>query len=124
MQSKQQFDQLILQYNQIKASSEEIKKMIENERFDEAISMLKTREPLFLSCKSMRRYLELTPEQEEELNILLEELKTSEQNNIKLLAENMVKVQKELKTAQQNEKIQHAYDFNENQKGSIINYSE
>ena len=43
---------------------------------------------------------------------------------IKLLEEGMANVQKELKLSQKNEKIQHAYDFDENQKGSIVNYME
>ena len=44
--------------------------------------------------------------------------------NIKLLEEGMENVQKELKLSQKNEKIQQAYDFDENQKGSIVNYME
>ncbi len=124
MQDKQQFDQLIMQYTQLKNGSEDIRQLIQKEDFDTAMTMLKTRESLFLSCKCMRKYLELTPEQEQELNILLEEIKTSEMTNIKLLQEGMENVQKELKLSQKNEKIQQAYDFDENQKGSIVNYME
>ena len=124
MQDKQQFDQLMLQYNQLKNGSEEIHHLIQKEDFDTAMTMLKSREALFLNCKCMRKYLELTPEQELELNTILEEIKTSEMTNIKLLEEGMANVQKELKLSQKNEKIQHAYDFDENQKGSIVNYME
>ena len=124
MQDKQQFDQLIMQYNQLKNGSEDIRQLIQKEDFDTAMTMLKARESLFLNCKCMRKYLELTPEQEQELNILLEEIKTSEMTNIKLLEEGMENVQKELKLSQKNEKIQQAYDFDENQKGSIVNYME
>ena len=124
MQDKQQFEQLMLQYNQLKNGSEDIRRLIENEDFDTAMTMLQTREPLFLNCKCMRRYLELTPEQEAELNAVLEEIRTSEMANIKLLEAGMLSVQKELKLSQKNEKIQQAYDFDEGQKGSIINYME
>lgn len=124
MQSQQQFEQLILQYNQLKNGSELIKNLIEKEDFDTAMTMLKARESTFLSCKCMRKFLELTPKQEKELNLLLDELRTLELNNIKLLELNKNKIQQELKLTQQNEKIQQAYDFNENSSGSIINVSE
>lgn len=124
MQDQQQFEQLMLQYNQLKNGSELIRDLIEKEDFDTAITMLNTREPIFLNCKCMRKFLELTPQQEKELNLLLDELRTLEMNNIKSLEANIDKVQQELKQTQQNEKIQQAYDFDENTKGSIINVSE
>ncbi|MCM1003719.1 MAG: hypothetical protein NC408_05185 [Candidatus Gastranaerophilales bacterium] len=124
MQNEQQFEQLIMQYNQLKNGSADIRKMIEAEEFDEAISMLNRREELFLSCKCMRNYLELTPVQEKELNTLLDELRLMELENIRILERGMAEVQKELKRTQQNEKIQQAYDFDENQSGNIINYEE
>lgn len=124
MQDKQQFEQLILQYTQLKNGSEDIRRMIENENFDDAISMLKTRESVFLNCKCIRKFLELNREQEEELNLLLNELKESELSNIKLLQTNMSNVQRELKLASKVEKFQQAYDFSESQKGNIINYKE
>ena len=124
MQSQQQFEQLMLQYNQLKSGSEIIRDLIEKEDFDAAMTMLKSREETFLSCKCMRKYLELTPQQEKELNFLLDEIRTLELNNIKALETNMHKVQQELKLSQQNEKIQQAYDFDENARGSILNVSE
>lgn len=124
MQDKQQFEQLIMQYNQLKNGSEDIRRMIENEDFDGAITMLKTRESIFLNCKCMRKFLDLTPSQEKELNAVLEELRTLELENIKILEQGMIEVQKELKRTQRNEKIQQAYDFNEDATGSIVNISE
>ena len=124
MQDQQQFEQLILQYNQLKNGAEEIRRMIEVEDFDSAMTMLKTRESIFLNCKCMRKFLELTEEQEAELNIVLDELRELEKSNISMLQEGMKQVQMELKRAQQMEKIQQAYDFNEGQRGSIVNYSD
>ena len=60
MQDEQQFEQLMLQYRQLKNGSEDISRMIDNEDFDSAITMIKNREQLFLSCKCMCKYLELT----------------------------------------------------------------
>ncbi len=124
MQSEQQFEQLIMQYNQLKNGSADIRRMIEQEDFDEAITMLNRREELFLNCKCMRNYLELTPVQEKELNTVLDELRLMELENIRMLERGMAQVQKELKQVQKNEKIQQAYDFGENQSGNIINFEE
>lgn len=124
MQDEKQFEQLMLQYTQLKNGASDIKKMIEAEDYDGAITMLNNRESLFLNCKCMRKYLELTPEQEELLNNLLDELRALEMENINMLTRGMDSIQRKLKIAQQNEKIQQAYEFDENQKGSIINYTE
>jgi len=124
MKDDEQFQQLMLQYNQLKNGSLDIKQMITNENYDNAITMIKNREALFLNCKCIRKYLELTDEQEKELNALLNELKESELENIKMLEEGMAKVKIELKKTQQTSKFQKAYQFNEDQNGHIINYTE
>ena len=123
MQSEQQFEQLIFQYEQLKKGSEEIRSLIEKESFDSAITMIKNREAIFLNCKCMRRFLELTEEQSQKLETLLDELRTLELANIKLLENNMAQVKAELRKTHKAEKIQQAYDFDENQKGSLINYT-
>ena len=124
MQDEKQFEQLMLQYNQLKNGSEEIHRMIENEDYDSAITMIKSRESVFLNCKCMRKYLELTPVQEKELNALLDELRELELSNIKYLEEGMERIQKELKKTHKTQKIKKAYDFDEDYKGSILNIKE
>ena len=124
MKDNQQFEQLILQYTHLKNGSEEIRRMIEKEDFDSAMTMLKTREALFLNCKCIRKFLELTSEQETVLNNLLDELRASELDNIKRLESAMQEVKQELRRTQQAEKIQQAYDFAEGNQGSIVNYSD
>lgn len=124
MQDEKQYEQLMLQYSQLKNGAEDIRRMIENEDFDSALTMIKSREEVFLSCKCMRKYLELTPVQERALNKLLDELKEIELDNIRFLSQGMVEVQQELRLTQQNEKIQQAYEFEEVQKGSIVNIQE
>ena len=124
MQSEQQFEQLMLQYQQLKNGSEDIRRMIDNEDYDGALTMIKLREPLFLSCKCMRKYLELTPAQEQELNEMIDALRELELTNMKVLEKAADSVQLELKKTQKNEKIQQAYDFDEDKKGGIINITE
>ena len=124
MKSNEQFEQLMFQYNNLKNGSLEIKKLIENEMFDDAIALIKNRDAVFLNCKCMRRYLELTEEQEKELNSILDDLRISETNNIKLLEKSMNEIQIELNKNRQSEKIAQKYTQSELNNGTIINYSE
>ena len=124
MQSESQYEQLIMQYRQLKNSSEDIARMIEHEDYDNAMTMLKSREKVFLNCKCMRRYLELTPVQQKELDTLLDEIKEAELKNIKRLEKGMKEVQRELKKTQQSQKFQQAYDTQSDASGSIVNYEE
>ena len=124
MQDEKQFEQLMLQYTQLKNGAEEIRRMIENEDYDSAITMIKARESVFLNCKCMRKYLELTPVQEKELESMLDELRELELSNIKYLEKGMENVQTELKKTHKTQKIQQAYDFSEDYKGSILNIKE
>ena len=120
MQDKQQFEQLILQYEQLKNGAEDILQMIKEDDFDGAITMIKARESIFLNCKCMRKYLELTPEQEKTANELFEEIKTLEERNIEFLNNQINSVKNELKKTQKAEKIQMAYEFSEENKGNLI----
>lgn len=124
MQDEKQYEQLMLQYNQLKNGAEDIKRMILNNDFDSALTMIKSREEIFLNCKCMRKYLELTPVQQKALDKLVDDLRELELENIRILSQGMVEVQQELKKSQMNEKFQQAYDFDETQKGTIINIQE
>lgn len=124
MQDEKQFEQLMLQYQQLKNGSEDISRMIDNEDFDNAITMIKSREQLFLSCKCIRKYLELTPVQEKELENMLDELRDSEMRNIKKLEKGMESIQMEIRKTQKSQKLQQAYDMSQLQKGSILNIQE
>ncbi len=124
MQDEKQFEQLMLQYSQLKNGAEDISRMIDNEDFDNAITMIKSREQLFLSCKCILKYLELTPVQQKELDTILDEIRTIEMQNIKKLEKSMENVKNELRKTQKSQKIQQAYEFSDGQKGSIINIQE
>ena len=124
MQDEKQYEQLMLQYNQLRNGAEDIRRMIQNEDYDSAMTMIKSREEIFLSYKCIRKYLELTPVQQKELDKLLDELRELELDNIRILSQGMAELQSEIKRSQQNEKIQQAYDFGETQKGNIVNITE
>lgn len=123
MQSEQQFNQLMMQYQQLKNGALDIAAMIEHEDFDSAITLLKSREQIFLSCKCMRRYLELTAIQQKEADKIFDEIKELELANIKKLEEGMHNIQLELAKTQKSQKLNNAYSMNSlNSNGSIINY--
>jgi len=123
MQDEQQFEQLMLQYQQLKNGAEDISRMIDNEDFDSAISMINSREQLYLSCKTMRKYLDLTSVQQKEADSILDELRDMEMMNIKKLQKNMAIVQAELAKSQKVEKIQQAYGDG-NDFGNLVNIQE
>ena len=122
MQSEQQYEQLMLQYNQLKNGSHDIARLIEKEDFDSAINLIKSRESLFLSCKTMRRYLELTPEQQKVVDKIVNEIKELELKNITTLKENMENVKSELTRTQKVQKLNKAYGSNDNAQGTIVNF--
>ena len=124
MHDESQYEQLMLQYEQLKNGAEDVFEMIQAEDYDGAITMIKSREPMFLNCKCIRKYLELTAEQEQKANAMLDEIRALEKRNIDILTKNMEDVRQELKKTQKAEKIQMAYEFDEEQKGSIINIKE
>lgn len=124
MRSNQQYEQLMLQYEQLKNGANDIFDMIQKEDYDGAITMLKAREPVFLNCKCMRKFLELSKEQEHAIQEITDELRDLEKRNIELLQKLKDQVEAELKHTNKVEKIQHAYDFDSNNAGTIINVEE
>jgi hypothetical protein len=122
MQDDKQYEQLMLQYEQLKNGALSIAKMIENEDFDSAITMIKMREAIFLNCKCMRKYLEFTPEQQVKVDKIFEEIKSIEENNMQTLEKVMDEVQSELSRTQKLQKLQKAYiSQNEDVSGSMVN---
>ena len=124
MQDNQQFEQLMLQYEQLKNGAEDILQMINEEDFDGAIGMLKSRESVFLDCKCIRNFLEMNAEQEAQLNKILDEVRELELRNMKILSQRMDEVKQELTKTQKVEKIHNAYEHGAAQSGSIINIKE
>ena len=71
----------------------------------------------------MRKFLEFSEEEEKELNMILDELRLKETNNIKMLEQNMQITKEQITQSRKNMKIQNAYEMNESS-GTIINYFE
>ena len=125
MQDEQQYEQLMLQYNQLKNGALDVAALIEHEDFDSAITLIRSREQLFINCKCIRRYLELTPVQQKEVDTIVNEIKSLELENIKRLQENMDAVQLELSKTQKTQKLQMAYDNTTiDNSGNMVNVEE
>jgi len=124
MPDNTQYEQLMMLYNQIKNGSDDIRKMLKNEKYNEIITYMKSREQLFKSTENILAYIQLNKDQQENVDKIVSEIREQELENIKTLTESMKHVESELKKAQKNEKIQQAYDFDETLKGSIVNYNE
>lgn len=123
MQSEQQFNQLMIQYEQLKNGAIEIAAMIAREDYDSAITLIKTREQTFLSCKCIRRYLEMTPDQQKKADKIFNEIKDIELQNIHKLEEGMKNIQSELIKTQKSQKLHNAYTNNSvNPNGNIVNF--
>ena len=115
IQSEQQYEQLLMQYQQLLQGAQDISAMIDREDYDSAITMIKAREKMLLNCKCIRKYLELTPVQKKEIDKVFNDLKQLELSNIKKLQKSMDIVQAELTKTQKSQKLQQAYgnDFAE-----------
>ncbi len=121
MQDEQQFEQLLMQYQQLINGAEDIAVMIENENYDSAITLLKSREQLFINCRNIRRYLELTDVQKQQIDKITEKLKDLEYQNIKKLEKSMESVQQELTKTQKSQKLKNAYNLSSNSFGNMVN---
>ena len=124
MQDEKQYEQLMMLYQQLKNGAEDISRMIDNEVYDDAITMIKSRENIFLNCKCIRNYLELTPVQQNAVDKIVDEIRTLELSNMKKLEKNMEIVKQELQKTQKTQKIQQKYDGTVNDAGNIINVEE
>ena len=121
MINEQQFQQLMMLYNQLKNGAVEIARMLETEDYDSAITMIKQREAVFQNCVAIKRYLEFTPEQKKEADKLYNEIKELEQKNIQTLEQGMETVKAELARTQAVQKLNKAYGRNNEDQGSIVN---
>ena len=110
-----------MQYEQLVNGAEDISNMIDNENYDSAITMLKSREQVFINCRNIRRYLELTDVQQKQIDQITDKLKDLEFKNIKKLEKNMESVQLELAKTQKSQKLKNAYNMTSDSFGSMVN---
>lgn len=105
-----QFEQLMMYYTQLKNMAEDMKKMLEKESYNEALTMLNNRERVVKELKLMMSYIELTPAQKKEIEAIREELKVQEAENIEKLQKDMEDVKYELDVVSSKVRFRHKYN--------------
>ena len=105
-----QFNQLMLYYTQIRNMAQELKVMLENEAYNEAMTMLNNRERVVKELKLMLNYVTLTPAQKKIVNEIKEEIKVLETENMQKLEKDMEDVRYELEVVSSKVKFRHKYN--------------
>lgn len=117
-----QFEQLMLYYSQLKGMAEQIKTMLSKESYNDAITMLQHRERVARELSLMMNYIQLTPEQEQIVSVIKEEVRLLELENIQNLQKEMEDVKYELDVVSSKVRFRHKYNPYEtgNATGNVV----
>ncbi|HNW25400.1 MAG TPA: hypothetical protein PLG15_02500 [Candidatus Gastranaerophilaceae bacterium] len=120
-----QFSQLKLLYNQFFRLSDEIKSMIVNDEFNEAISVVQRKDALIKAIIEAKKTLEIKEEEKSEMEALEKDLKEKELANINLLKDLQHEVAQQLGKTNKSLKLNSAYSAqNDENSGSMLDFSE
>ncbi len=118
-----QFEQLLVLYNQIFATSTEVKNLIEKENYDEAISREGHKSQLVDKVAFLKKQLTLSEEEKEAINSINEKILAQEGEVLEKLQNLKQDVAMKLKTTQKQSKLSNVYDKEEPHEGSICDYT-
>jgi hypothetical protein len=90
--------------------AEQVKTMLANESYNDAITMLNHRERVAKELSLMLNYMELTPAQEQIVDRLKEEIRVLEVENIAKLQKDMEDVKYELDVVSSKVRFRHKYN--------------
>lgn len=120
-----QFEQLKMLYNQFLTLAAEIKSMIDQEEYNEAISKLQHKNTLIQRLATIKKNLALSEEENEEILKIEEMVKDAEKTNLEYMKGLRSEVAAELKKINKTLKVSNAYSKgNSQQQGSILDLSE
>ena len=105
-----QFNQLMLYYTQLRNMAQELKTMLENEAYNDAITMLNNRERVVRELKLILNYISLSPAQQEIVDEIKEEIRVLETANIQKLQKDMEDVKYELEVVSSKVRFRHKYN--------------
>ena len=105
-----QFNQLMLYYTQLRNMAQELKTMLENEAYNDAITMLNNRERVVRELKLILNYISLTPAQQKIVDEIKEEIKALETTNMQKLEKDMEDVKYELEVVSSKVRFRHKYN--------------
>ena len=117
-----QFNQLMLYYTQLKSMGEELKIMLENGSYNEAITMLNNRERVVRELSLIMHYIKLTPSQKQAIEEIREEVKQLETANMEKLKKDMEDLKYELDVVSSKVRFRHKYNpyEQESKSGNVI----
>lgn len=120
-----QFEHLKILYKQILATSTEIKKLIERENYDEALSRETHKSQLIDKVNIVKNSFNLTDFEKSTLQKIVEDIQKQEQENLEKLQTLKSDVVLKLKNLNTKNKIANKYSGNiEPEEGSILDFSE
>lgn len=105
-----QFNQLMLYYNQLKGMAEELTVMLAKESYNEALTMLNNRERVVKELNLILKYIVLTETQQKTVEAIKEEIRTMEAANIEKLQKDMEDVKYELDVVSSKVRFRHKYN--------------
>ena len=105
-----QFNQLMLYYNQLKGMAEELTVMLANESYNDALTMLNNRERVVKELNLILKYIVLTEAQQKAVDEIRAEIKTMEAANIERLQKDMEDVKYELDVVSSKVRFRHKYN--------------
>lgn len=103
------FENIELIYNQFSNLADEIHNMIDDENFDELMGKLEYKDKLINKLVAMKKTLELDDEEQKKLDVLEQNLKIKENQNIAYLSQLQDEVGQKLKTTRGKVKMSSAY---------------
>ena len=119
-----QFDHLKILYKQILAISVEIKKLIERDNYDEALSREAHKTQLIEKVNFVKNSFKMTDFESSTLKKIIEDIQKQENENLAKLKELKADVALKLKSLNAKNKIANKYAGNiEPQEGSILDFS-
>ena len=120
-----QIDHLKILYKQILATSIEIKKLIERDNYDEALSREAHKTQLIEKVNFVKNSFKMTDFESSTLKKIIEDIQKQENENLAKLKELKADVALKLKSLNAKNKIANKYAGNiEPQEGSILDFSE
>ncbi len=118
-----QFEQLLVLYNQILATSTEVKNLILKEDYNEAISREAHKSQLVEKVTFLKKQLVLSEEEKQKINSVNEKILTQESEVLEGLKTLRQEVALKLQTTQKQSKLSNIYDNEMPNEGSICDYT-
>lgn len=117
-----QFEQLELLYKQILTTSNEVKKMIDNEDYESVLMQEKHKTQLVSKVSLVKKTVELSGEEKSAIENLKTQILKQEKENLDRMKILRDKTSLELHKENSKEKILNKYEQIEYEKGSICDY--